>query len=178
MPGQKQLELAIEAILFVSSEPVTIKQLAAATNQSAKDINQALKHLSQTLQNRGINLLITGEKYSLVSSPSVGKTVDQFLGAGARTELSKPALETLSIIAYKQPVSRSDIEAIRGVSCEQTIRNLLLRGLITEDPSRGRQVKARHYITSPKFLQYFGFTHPDQIPPLDQLAETNLTSIN
>ncbi|HSH31654.1 MAG TPA: SMC-Scp complex subunit ScpB [Candidatus Saccharimonadales bacterium] len=162
-----KLELSLEAILFAAGEPVTLARLAAATTADQAAVVRALGSLKTQLQPRGIRLIASGRHYSLSTAPEAAAAVERYLGAAARAELSKPALETLAIIAYRQPVTKTDIEQVRGVSSDQTIKNLLLRGLISEAGRADSPGKPLLYATSLKFLEHFGLSGPDELPPLE-----------
>lgn len=169
--SQLNLEQQIEALLFVAPEPVSLRQLAMATGAPETKLVAALAQLQQQLQARGIRLMSWTERYSLVSAPSAGPLIEKFLAGSARTELTKPALETLAIIAYKQPITKAKIETIRGVASDQTVKSLLARGLIAEDQTPDPATNARRYQVSAKFLQHFGLAHTNELPKLDSVQE-------
>jgi segregation and condensation protein B len=167
MPAKHDLVQTIEALLFVATEPLSLRQLSATLDQPSGTIKPALDKLQNLLKHRGIKLIGSRGRYSLVTHPDTSQAVERFLGQQAQADLSKPALETLAIVAYKQPVSRAQIDEIRGVSSEQTLRNLLARELIIESSSK---TSAKVYYTSIRFLQAFGLSHPDELPPLKPLT--------
>lgn len=157
--------LLVEAILLVASEPLTASQLAAATGRPESEVTPALTTLAGRL-NGGIRLSELHGRYQLVTAPAAGPTVEAFLQAETKTELSRPALETLAIVAYRGPIAKSGIEAIRGVNTEAMLRNLTGRGLIEE---AGRSTEAGRpilYTVSHNFLQHLGLTSPHDLPPL------------
>jgi segregation and condensation protein B len=161
---------AIEALLFVTYEPVTPNQLAIALEISTSAIEQGLKHLEGELQTRGLRLQTHNGKVQLTTAPEMAETVEHFLGLEATSHLSRAALETLAIVAYKQPVTRPQIEAIRGVSSDGVMKSLLGKGLIQElgrTESLGRPIL---YSTAPDFLQHFGLNSLKELPMLN-LAE-------
>lgn len=166
-----ELEQAIEAILFVAEQPVELSKLIKTTGASEARVKQALKNLATKLADGGINLLRAGKSYQLVTAPKQAGVVEKFIGQQFRAELSQPALETLAIIAYRQPVTKADIETVRGVSSEQTLRNLLVRGLVTESGHSPTPGQPKLYRTTAKFLQVLGLGQTDQLPPLDQSEE-------
>jgi segregation and condensation protein B len=161
---------ALEALLFVSAEPATPSQLAMALEISASAVEQGLKQLDGELQTRGLRLQSHGGRFQLTTAPEIAGMVERFLGLEATTRLSRAALETLAIVAYQQPVTRPQIEAVRGVSSDGVMKSLLGRGLVqemgrTEGP--GRPIL---YGTAPDFLQHFGLNSLMDLPPLN-LAE-------
>ncbi|MBW3538023.1 SMC-Scp complex subunit ScpB [Candidatus Parcubacteria bacterium] len=165
-----ELAASLEAVLFAAGEPVTLARLVAATEADQTAVTGALAGLKTQLRHRGIRLVTSGRHYSLATAPQAAAAVGRYLGGGARAELSKPALETLAIVAYRQPLTRTQIEQIRGVSSDQTIKNLLLRGLIIESGRADSPGKPLLYATSVKFLEHFGLSSPAELPPLDQPA--------
>jgi segregation and condensation protein B len=158
-PSASQL---IEALLFVAGEPVTITQLARAIELPADSVELALSY-----GGRGIRLQRDGERVQLVSAPEAAAAVARFLGVEASTRLSPAALEVLAIVAYRQPLTRAQIEAIRGVDSSGVVRALLARDLISEAgrlESVGRPIL---YATTSLFLQQFGLTSLNDLPPIE-----------
>jgi segregation and condensation protein B len=162
------LEAQIEAVLFVSGEPVSLKQLQVATGVDNTAIKNALESLRKSLSGRGIRLIVSDGRYSLATVPEASQAVERFIGTTVKADLSKPALETLAIIAYKQPVTRAEIEEIRGVASDQTLRNLLMRGLIIEAGQADTPGRPTLYVTSIKFLHHFGLSSADELRPIGQ----------
>jgi len=162
-----QLAKIIESLLFVASEPAPIERLASALEQTPEDIELALLALAETLQDRGIRLQRHHDRVQLVTMPEAADAIEVFLGLDLTTKLSRAALEALAIIAYRQPITRPQIEAIRGVSSDGVIRTLLHRGLVQEVgrlETAGRPVL---FGTTPDFLNYFGISSLDELPPLE-----------
>jgi segregation and condensation protein B len=163
-PSASQL---IEALLFVAGEPVTITQLARAIELPADSVELALAELALSYGGRGIRLQRDGERVQLVSAPEAAAAVARFLGVEASTRLSPAALEVLAIVAYRQPLTRAQIEAIRGVDSSGVVRALLARDLISEAgrlESVGRPIL---YATTSLFLQQFGLTSLNDLPPIE-----------
>lgn len=157
----------LEALLFVSAEPVDLSQLATVLGLSVLEVEQDLKHLDLELKTRGLRLQRQGGRVQLTTAPEMAKTVEHFLGLEATSRLSRAALETLAIVAYQQPVTCPQIEAVRGVSSDGVMKSLLGKGLIqeigrTEGP--GRPIM---YGTTPDFLQHFGLNSLMELPPLN-----------
>lgn len=163
----------LEAVLFAAAEPLSPKQLAKATSQPEAAVRKALIELVRQLASRGLRLLEANGEYSLATAPETAEAIQRYLGQQTRTELSRPALETLAIIAYKQPVTKSDIEAIRGVGSDQTVKNLLLRGLIVETGRSTAPGQPRQYATSTRFLQHLGISKASDLPTIDPSGEKN-----
>ncbi len=161
------LPAALEALLFISPEPVASSQLAAALDISLSIVEQGLKQLEEELQSRGLRLQRHGGRVQLTTAPEMAMIVERFLGLESTSRLSRAALETLAIVAYQQPVTRPQIEAVRGVSSDGVMKSLLGKGLIqevgrTEGP--GRPIL---YGTAPDFLQHFGLTSLMELPLLN-----------
>ncbi|MFN8460130.1 MAG: SMC-Scp complex subunit ScpB [Anaerolineae bacterium] len=161
-----QLITIIESLLFVATEPATVAQLAAASECSPAQVEAALQQLKESCQNRGIRLQRQGQKLQLVTAPEATPYVERFLGLSTPAKLSTPALETLTIIAYRQPITRPEIEAIRGVNSDGVLRTLLSKGLIEEV---GRLDTVGHpslFGTTFEFLRYFGLEDLKDLPSL------------
>jgi segregation and condensation protein B len=139
-------------------------------NASRGDVAAALAVLAEECRERGVRVQRTGELVQLVSAPQTAAYVERFLGL-EHPPLTNPSLETLAIIAYRQPITRAGIESVRGVDCDGPIRTLMARGLIEEigrAPVIGRPVL---FGTTVRFLEYFGLEKPDDLPPLPFMEE-------
>jgi segregation and condensation protein B len=166
----QQLAIIIEGLLFVSPEPVTLAHLATVTETTPEQVETVLQQLQEGCQQRGIRLQRQGKKVQLVSAPEVTAYIEQFLGLSTSARLSTPALETLTIIAYRQPITRPEIESIRGVNSDGVLRTLLSKGLVEEV---GRLDTVGHpslFGTTFEFLRYFGLENLRDLPEL-QLPE-------
>lgn len=166
--GILSLAALVESLLFVADEPVPVGRLAEALEATPGQIERALSDLEATYVGRGLRLQRAVNRVQLITMPEAALCVERFLGLEARTRLSRAALETLSIIAYRQLVTRPEIEAIRGVSSDSVLRTLLSVGLI-EDVGRALTVgRPILYGTTFEFLQHFGLSSLDELPPLDE----------
>jgi len=157
----------LESLLFVSSEPAEIAQLATALDMPVADIESAVDEFAERCKWRGIRVQRKGQRVQLASSPEAAPYVEKYLGLNAVTRLSQAALETLAIIAYRQPITRPEIEVLRGVDCDGVLRTLMARQLIVEV---GRLDTVGHpirYGTTFEFLRYFGLERLDQMPSLN-----------
>ena len=165
----------VESLLFVAEGPVTVAALARALETPEEHVEELLNELKLEYAGRGMRLQRVRDKVQLVSAPEAATAIQKFLGIDGTGHLSAAALETLAIIAYRQPVTRPAIEAVRGVNCDGVIHSLLARGLIQE---LGRQETAGRpilYGTTFEFLQNFGLRDVQDLPPLEQAAENVLT---
>lgn len=176
MDNALSLKVLIESLLFVAEGPVAIGALAKVLEVSTEQVEAALAELKQEYTARGIRVQRLRDKVQLVTAPEVAPLIEKFLGVNTSGHLSAAALETLAIIAYRQPITRPAIEAIRGVNCDGVIQTLLARGLIQEV---GRQETAGRpilYATTFEFLQNFGLRDTDELPPLEPVVEAMLTN--
>lgn len=165
--NQLQIPTIIEGLLFVASEPVSIKYLASVLGCSTDQIEAGLDQLTANSQERGIRLQRHGNKVQLVSAPELTEYIERFLGVTASGKFSTPALETLAIIAYRQPITRPEIEAIRGVNSDGVLRTLISKGLVEEV---GRLDSVGHpslFATTFEFLRHFGLNDIEELPELD-----------
>ena len=165
------LKSLVESLLFVAEGPVAITALARALEVDAVKIEEIVADLRKDYAGRGIRVQRSKERLQLVSAPDAALAIEKFLGLEGGGHLSTPALETLAIIAYRQPITRPGLEDIRGVNCDGVIHSLLTRGLIQES---GRLETVGHptlYMTTFDFLQNFGLQSVEDLPPLEQEVE-------
>lgn len=176
------LREALEAVLMVVAEPVSAKHLSQVLGVSESEIDSQLRSLAadyrgETGTRRGFELRETGPGWRIYSAPRFADVVASFVTWGQTARLSGPALETLAVIAYRQPVSRSQIADIRGVSVDGVVRTLTARGLI--EPVGQEDSGAIHYGTTGYFLEKMGMRSIADLPPtashlpeLDELDDT------
>ena len=160
------LSVQLEALLFVAPEPVTTAQLAAALDVAPSVIERGLNELDASLAARGLRLQRQAGRFQLTTAPQLAELVERFLGLEATTHLSRAALETLAIIVYQQPVTRPQIDAIRGVNSDSMMKSLLNKGLILESGRSDGPGRPFLYSTTPEFLQHFGLNSILEMPPL------------
>ena len=130
-PEPDQLPRILEALLFVADAPIEVAALARTVNAPKAEVEECLEALADQCRDRGVRLQRTGDLVQLVSAPQTAAWVERFLGL-EHPALTNPSLETLAIIAYRQPITRAGIESVRGVDCDGPIRTLMARGLIEE----------------------------------------------
>ena len=169
------LSVQLEALLFVAAEPVPMAQLAAALDISASVVERALNELEAQLSSRGLRLQRHAGRVQLTTAPQLADLIERFLGLEATTHLSRAALETLAIIAYQQPVTRPQIDAIRGVNSDSMMKSLLNKGLILESGRADGPGRPILYSTTPEFLQHFGLNSILEMPPLAKPEEESET---
>jgi segregation and condensation protein B len=165
--GSLSLAALIEAILFVSPEPLSANQLGNLLDVTPREVKNAFEQLDQLYQSRGIRLQTHNGKVQITTAPEAAPVIENMLDLETTSTLSQAALETLSIIAYQQPITRPQIDSIRGVNSDSVLQTLLSKGLIddvgrTEGP--GRPIL---YSTTADFLKYFGLSSYEELPPLD-----------
>jgi segregation and condensation protein B len=165
------LSVKLEALLFVAAEPVTPAQLAAALDVSPSVIERGLHELDASLSTRGLRLQRHAGRVQLTTAPQLAELIERFLGLEATTHLSRAALETLAIIAYQQPVTRPQIDSIRGVNSDSMMKSLLNKGLILESGRADGPGRPILYSTTPEFLQHFGLNSILEMPPLAPVAQ-------
>jgi segregation and condensation protein B len=165
------LPALVESLLFVASEPSSIERLASVLQVIPEQIEEALQTLDQQYTGRGLRLQRKRQRVQLVTTPEAAETVRRFLGLELTGKLSPAALETLAIVAYRQPVTRAQVEAVRGVNSDSVIRTLVNRGLIEEQGRLDQAGRPIIYGTTFDFLQQFGLSSLAQLPPLNSTAE-------
>lgn len=172
------IEAAIEAVLFVASAPVTISQLAEATGMSTQEIEQGIKGLEYqyTAKQSGLRIQKHDGKFQLTTAPETAQLVEKFLGLEATARLSRAGLEALAIIAYRQPITRPGIDAIRGVNSDGVLKSLLIKGLIQEMGRADTPGRPILYSITNDFLKYFGLNSLDDLPPFELLEQEGASS--
>lgn len=163
-----ELKTLVEAFILVSDGPVSFETLAQALGQDVTTIDFVVAELESEYAARGIRLQKMRDRVQFVSAPEVSEHVQKYLGLDTAPRLSPASLETLAIIAYRQPVTRPQIEAIRGVNCDAVVHTLLARNLIEAVGELDTVGHPTIYGTTFDFLQYFGLTSLEQLPPLPE----------
>ena len=163
-----ELAKIIEAILFVSGEPVQLGAVARALEVTELEVSAAADELASDYDynRRGICLKRFGTHIQLSTRPDYAPQIEKLLQPIQKQSLSQAALETLSIIAYRQPVTKAEIEAVRGVKCDYSVASLVNKELICEVGRRESLGRPILYGTTPKFLQHFGIESLDELPPM------------
>ena len=164
------LKQKIEAVLFVAGEPLGIEKLSKILKSDREKVEKALDEFSRDLETRGIRLLEKDGKYSLATAPEASQEVEEFLHEELGEELSRVALETLSIIVYKGPIARAEIDYIRGVNSAFTLRNLLVRGVV-ERESNPKDARSFLYTPSFDFLKYMGIKKLEKLPGFEEFRK-------
>jgi segregation and condensation protein B len=166
LPTPSTMQL-IESLLFIAGESVTVAQLAQALELPADAVEAGLERLADACATRGVRLQRQGENIQLVSAPESAAVIERFLGVQPAPRLSAAALEALAIIAYRQPITRAQVDAVRGVDSSGVIRALLGRELVMESGRLETVGRPILYTTTPEFLRQFGLANLAQLPPLE-----------
>ena len=170
--ADKEKKSLIEAMLFVSGEPVTVQAIKAALDMPEADITEATAELAAEYRDRdgGLLILEIAQGFQMVTNPMYAKLLRKFTNTAVSNKLSMPALETLAIVAYKQPLIKAEIEQIRGVNSDGVIKSLIDKRLIKIVGNKEAPGKPMLYGTTREFLQYFGLKDLTELPTLRELA--------
>lgn len=161
-----RLTRPVEALLFVAGEPLSIKQIAKLARASEVEVAATLARITADYAERGIVVREAGGGYRFATSPLARDAIEAYL-LPPKTTLSMPALEALAIVAHMQPVTKSEIEAIRGVNSDSVVGTLLDRGLIAEAGRKDVVGRPMQYRTTPFFLESFGLRSLDDLPDVE-----------
>ena len=162
----QNLPLVLESLLLVAEEPPSVEALARATGASKAEVEEGLEQLGDACVGRGIRVQRMGREVRLSTAPEAAPYVERFLGLERPNRLSKAALETLAIIAYRQPVTKGAVEAVRGVGCDGSLQTLRDRDLVEAVGYADGSGHAYLYGTTARFLEHFGLQRVDELPPL------------
>ena len=170
-PTEMPLAAQVEGLLFVASEAVAPSQLAEALDVSVSGVEVALNELEAALSKRGLRLQRHSGRVQLTTAPELAAAIEQFLGLESTSRLTRAALETLAIIAYRQPITHPQIDAIRGVNSDSMLKSLLNKGLIYESGRAEGPGRPILYITAPTFLQHLGLNSIAELPSLELVED-------
>ncbi len=170
--GNNELTLSkkIEALLFYKAEPLTIKKISSLIEEKEDDVKKALDILSNELNGRGISLIEYDNEYTLASSKQASSLIEKIRKEELNRDLGKAGIETLSIIIYQGPVSRAEIDYIRGVNSQFIVRNLLMRGLI-ERVENDKDARSYLYRPSLELITHLGLTKITDIPQYEEIRD-------
>lgn len=172
------LSSLLESILFVSDKPLSIKKLALLASAPTADIEREVELLQERYdaKSSGIVLIRNEDRVQFTTNPEHAETIRLYLHEDTTGELTRPALETLSVVSYRGPVTKTEIEEIRGVNCSLALRNLSIRGLIDakDDPVRGEKV----YSVSFDFLRHLGVSSLEELPEYSRLNQKTESYVN
>lgn len=164
-----RLKSQIVSILFVAPKPVTLKELKDTLEADEEEIKQAIGQLVLNNSNSGVVVLAHNDRLQLATNPENSPQVKKFLSLELREKLTDAALETLAIITYRQPISKAEIENIRGVNSQYILRQLLIRGLIEKTASSSDR-RQQLYKTTLEFMQHMGIADMKELPEFEELT--------
>lgn len=167
----EQLKYAAEAILFAAGEAVELRALASALEQDTRTMHAIMQDLVDDYQNRGIQIIEVGESYQMCTKADYFDSIKKLYQAPKRKVLSTTLLETLAIIAYSQPITKGQIEEIRGVSADHAVNKLVEYGLVDEAGRLDAPGRPILFGTTEEFLRYFGFKNLETMPPMPEAGE-------
>lgn len=166
-----ELVVLVESLLFVAPEPVKLSNLADALDETPERIEEALADMLATQALRGVRIQRQNSRIQLVTAPESAAAIERFLGLELTTKLSPAAMETLAIIAYRQPVTRAQIDELRGVASDGVLRTLVHRGLVEPGERLEQAGRPFQFRTTFDFLQHFGLQSLEDLPAIDLLAD-------
>ncbi len=161
----------LESILFVSNKPLKAKQLASIVGSEDAKVTAAMEELIQLRKDSGVVVVAGSDGYQMATNSAHSDIVKNFLNADLRESLTEATVEVLAIIAYRQPISKAEIEAIRGVNSQYSLRALLMRGLIEKVPNP-KDARGSLYQVTTEFMQQLGLTSVKDLPDFDKLVES------
>lgn len=175
--SENNLKGAIETLLFVAKEPLTLKELAKLTNVDIKEAHKTVTTLKDEYQNHGLQIIEIAHGYQMATRKDYAAVIERLVNSPIEITLSPASMETLAIIAYRQPVSRGDVERIRGVNSDHVVKTLQERGLIEEKGRADTLGRPILYETTDDFLKHFGLKDINDLPKtsLDKLVEKKVT---
>ncbi|HOY56217.1 MAG TPA: SMC-Scp complex subunit ScpB [bacterium] len=166
------LKKQIEALLFLSNKPLTIKKIADLVERSKTEVETVLEVLKQeyNIDSRGLKLIFNADEVQMATAPEAAATVEKFLKEEQTGEMTRPQLETLTIIAYRGPITKMELEQIRGVNCSLILRNLMIRGLVAE--AINKKIKTMVYQVTLDFVRHLGLTSTTELPDFERLSQS------
>jgi len=156
----------LEALLFVAERPLSRREIASLAGVAPETVDERLGDLEVALRERGLRLVVSGERVELATAPAAGALIARYVGTDG-LRLSPAALETLAIVAYRQPVTRAVVERIRGVDSDYVLRSLLHRRLVVEQGRADTVGRPILYATGFEFMERFGLASLEELPPLE-----------
>lgn len=164
-----QISTLVESLLFLAGKPLSVNKMAEITGYSTEKVREAADALMGQYNNdvKGVHVMKTAQSYQMATNPQVAHIAKDFIKSEQAGELTKPSLEALTIIAYRGPITKAELEQIRGVNCSLILRNLLIKGLI--ESHEDREKMASVYQVTFDFLQFLGIHSTDELPEYERL---------
>ena len=172
------LKSKIESLFFISTKPLTSKKISEIAKVSEEEVTKIIIDLKQEYDNveKGIKLMKIGRSYQMTTNPDSAKIVKDFIKDEQTGELTKAALETLTIIAYRGPITKADLDMIRGVNCTLILRNLMIKGLVEAHEDKAKMTHT--YDITFDFMKFLGVTERNELPDFESLTkDENLEKI-
>ncbi len=163
-----KLKNLLESLFFVASRPLTLRDLVEFSKEDVKNVESAVNELidEYSKNDRGIRIIENNKKYQMASAPGSAKFIQNFFHTEISGELTPASLETLTIITYRSPIKKTDIEKIRGINCSLILRNLLIKGLIEE--KKDSDDEEAKYSPSLEFIKFLGVNSLKDLPDYDK----------
>lgn len=173
---EKEMLSAIESVLFVYGEPISIRELSKALGLTKVETHKYVQELKTDyeIKDRGIRIIQVNDKYQMATKRENYTYIEKLCAASSSRGLSQPTLEVLSIIAYKQPITKTDIEVVRGVKCDKAIATLIEHELIHVQGRLEKIGRPKIYATTEVFLKSFGFASIDELPKIQDFEKVEL----
>ena len=168
-PPPERVKSLLESLLFVAQEPVRLSTLARVLKVETEALREVVEALAAEYADRGLRVQRDGALVQIVTAPEAAPYVERFLGMDHQHRLSTAALETLAIIAYRRPITRAAIDAIRGVNSDHAVATLIARGLAQEVGRASTVGRPALLGTTVRFLEHFGLSSPQELPPLPEV---------
>ena len=175
MEKQDKLKQELESLLFITARPLSLKKLTELTGTDKKEVREAIAELIndyQARKNSGIKVMKVGESYQMSTAGESRSTIEKYIKDEITGELTKPSQETLSIIAYRGPISKTELEQIRGVNCSLILRNLIIRGLV--EAQENKEKMQTYYQITFDFLRYLGINSQQELPDYEKLSSDEI----
>ena len=165
------LSSQVESILFVAGKPMTIKELAKLCNRTKDEIEVVLEDLKNKYNQSqsGVNILVTDKEVQMVSNPKNRKLVESLIKEEVMSEITQPQLEALTIISYRGPITKLELEQIRGVNCSLILRNLMIKGLV--EVEEDKIIDNNKYRITPKLMKHLGINSVEELADYDKLSK-------
>lgn len=168
----------LESLLFISGRPMSIGKLAEILKADKNELAQPLEELMQeyNTQDKGVQIIKAGQSYQMVTSPQNSRLIKEYIKSEQTGELTKPSLETLTIIAYRGPITKAELEQIRGVNCSLILRNLMIKGLVEAEEDKEKM--ATVYNITHDFLRFLGLNRVEELQDFVKLnSDENLRKL-
>lgn len=164
MDKEKNIKNIIESVLFVAEKPVNLKEIAGIANCLTSEAQKVINEMIEDYKNRGLRIIKKDDLFFLVTSPDTARYVAKYLNEELKKDLGQAAMEALAIVTYKQPITRIEIEKIRGVNCDGILRTLQIKGLVCEVGRKDSPGKPILYGITFDFLKHLGLESLDDLP--------------